>query len=97
MIIWEFAVREEHVEEFTAAYAADGDWANLFRRARGYVDTRLLRSAETSNLFLTIDRWESAACFEIFQEQFGAEYRTLDARFAGFTVSEKKLGVFSEE
>jgi heme-degrading monooxygenase HmoA len=96
IIIWEFTVREEHILEFISACGPNGDWANLFRRAEGYLGTELLRSSREPNIFLTIDRWESATRFEIFQERFGVEYKKLDARFESYTSSEKKVGVFSE-
>jgi heme-degrading monooxygenase HmoA len=96
IIIWEFAVRGTHIQEFTSAYGSNGDWANLFRRAEGYLGTQLLRSSREPDIFLTLDRWESATCFEIFQERFGAEYKKLDAQLEGYTSSEKKVGVFSE-
>jgi len=95
IIIWEFRVREEHIQEFSKACGSHGDWASLFRRVEGYLGTELLRSSDERDLFLTIDRWESAACFANFQERFGAEYQKLDARFEGYTLLEKKLGVFS--
>jgi quinol monooxygenase YgiN len=96
VILWEFTVREEYVQEFIGACGSDGDWAKLFRRAEGYLGTELLRSSDKPNIFLTVDRWESAACFETFQKRFGAEYKQLDARFERYTLSEKKVGVFSE-
>lgn len=96
IIIWEFTVQEEHIHEFMSACSSDGEWATLFRRADGYLGTQLLRSAQDPNIFLTVDRWESAACYEKFQERFGTEYKKLDAAFAGYTTAEKKLGVFSE-
>ncbi|MFZ1130280.1 MAG: antibiotic biosynthesis monooxygenase family protein [Terriglobales bacterium] len=96
IIIWEFTVREEHIQEFISAYNSNGDWANLFRRAEGFVGTELLRSSRQPNIFLTIDRWESGTCLEIFQERFGAEYKKLDTELEGYTWSEKKVGVFSE-
>jgi len=96
IIIWEFTVREEHIREFISAYGSDEDWAKLFRRADGYLGTELLRFSHEPNIFLTIDRWESATCFETFQERFSAEYRKLDTHFEGYTSSEEKLGIFSE-
>jgi heme-degrading monooxygenase HmoA len=96
IIIWEFTVREEHIQEFISAYGSSGDWDNLFRRAKGYLGTQLLRSSQEPNTFLTVDRWESSACFEIFQKRFGAEYKKLDTQLEGYTSSEKKVGVFSE-
>ncbi|MGB7928726.1 MAG: antibiotic biosynthesis monooxygenase family protein [Terriglobales bacterium] len=96
IIIWEFTVREEYIHEFVSAYGCNGNWANLFRRAEGYLGTELLRSSHEANVFLTVDRWESAARFDIFQERFGAEYKKLDTQLEGYTLSEKKVGVFSE-
>jgi quinol monooxygenase YgiN len=96
IIIWEFTVKEEHIKEFISAYRSNGDWATLFRRAQGYLRTELLRSFYKPNIFLTVDRWESATCFDIFEEQFGAEYKKLDARLEGYTSSEEKVGIFSE-
>jgi heme-degrading monooxygenase HmoA len=95
VIIWEFTVREEYIQEFISAYNANGNWASLFRRAEGYLGTELLRSSHDRNVFLTVDRWEGARCFEIFQERFGTEYKKLDTEFEAYTVSEKKLGIFS--
>jgi len=95
VIIWEFTVRQEHVQEFIRAYSSNGDWATLFRRAEGYLGTELLRSSAGPDIFLTIDRWESATCFDIFLKQFGAEYQKLDTQLEGYTLSEKKVGVFS--
>ena len=90
------AVGEEHIQEFISAYNSNGDWANLFRRAEGFLGTQLLRSSRDPSIFLTIDRWESATCFDIFQERFGAEYKKLDTQLEGYTSSERKVGVFSE-
>jgi len=94
VILWEFRVRNEHIQQFISAYDSDGDWAKLFRRAAGYLGSELLRSAEEPALFLTIDRWEDETCYTVFQHQFGAEYKNLDNRLGGLTSSEKKLGVF---
>jgi heme-degrading monooxygenase HmoA len=96
IIIWEFTVREQYIQEFTSACGSNGAWASLFRRAEGYLGTQLLHSSDEPNIFLTVDRWESASCFESFQERFAAEYKKLDTQFAPYTASEKKVGVFSE-
>ena len=94
-IIWEFTVREECIRQFTAAYGAGGDWANLFRRAKGFLGTELLRSCVEPNVFLTVDRWESASSFDMFQERFGTEYKNMDKQFACYTSSERRLGIFT--
>jgi heme-degrading monooxygenase HmoA len=97
VIIWEFTVRVEHVEQFVRAYGSNGDWASLFRLAPGFLGTQLLRSCHDAGVFLTVDRWENATCFEMFQERFAAEYKKLDARLEGYTLAERKVGVFEGE
>jgi len=96
IIIWQFTVQEEHIQEFTSAYGSNGSWANLFRRSEGYLGTQRLRSSNEPNNFLTIDRWENATCFETFLERFGAEYKKLDTQLEGYTSSEKNVGTSSE-
>lgn len=89
-------MQEEHVAQFLSAYGAEGDWAQLFRRAEGFVGTELLRSADHANVFVTIDRWRSRADFERFQQRFGAEYAALDERCEGYTREERALGRFED-
>lgn len=98
VILWEFAVRPEKTDAFVAAYRSDGAWAKLFARADGYLGTELVRSTETTaeSRFITIDRWKTPEDFTAFQKQFGAEYRSLDTQFEGLTISERKLGTFTE-
>jgi heme-degrading monooxygenase HmoA len=95
-IVWEFIVREESVEEFQAAYGPQGSWVKLFERAEGYLGTVLLRSDQASNKFLTIDQWEDDASYKRFRQQFAAEYAELDARLAGLTLSETRIGAFEQ-
>jgi len=70
VILWEFAVAPGKVEEFIAAYGAEGDWTRLFRRAEGFRSTRLLRSVDNPARFVTIDSWEDALSSERLQERF---------------------------
>ncbi|MEG9434346.1 antibiotic biosynthesis monooxygenase family protein [Terriglobus sp. ADX1] len=95
IILWEFVVPADARERFQQAYGPDGDWAQLFRRAKGYLGTELLHSDTAPEVFLTIDRWETASHFESFQRNFGREYRELDQKLEGISTSERKIGVFS--
>ncbi len=96
-IIWEFIARKDRLQEFVSAYRSDGAWAHLLRQAEGFRGTELLRGSQDPTRFLTVDRWETAACFERFQERFGAQYKELDARLGALTLSEKPLGTFSDD
>jgi heme-degrading monooxygenase HmoA len=95
-IVWEFIVREESLEEFQAAYGPQGSWVELFKRAEGYLGTVLLRSDQSANKFLTIDRWEGEVSYKRFRQQFAAEYAELDARLERLTVSETRIGAFEQ-
>jgi hypothetical protein len=94
-IVWEFTVRADRIVEFVSAYGNDGDWVRLFRRAEGFHGAELLCAVDDPCRFLTVDRWENTGRYAQFHEQFGAEYRALDARLVGITLSEKKLGTFT--
>ncbi len=72
-IVWQFAVEERNAEAFVAAYGPTGDWADLFRRAKGFRGTTLLRDAADPLRFVTVDRWDSVGDFERFQQVFGGE------------------------
>lgn len=97
VILWEFAVCPDRISEFVAAYGEDGDWAKLFHLSNGYLGTELLNAADSTNRFLTIDRWRSAKDFARFKDQSLMQYRELDAKFEGLAVKETHLGSFTSE
>jgi len=95
-IVWEFVVGDGSIEEFLAAYGPEGNWAKLFERGEGFMGTKLLRSDQERNTFLTIDRWRDSASYKEFRRRFAAEYAELDARFRPLTLSETRIGSFEE-
>ena len=92
--VWLFRPPPEHEERFVAAYAADGAWAALFRRARGYIGTELFRPAERGGPWMTIDRWADEAAFDSFKTQFGDEYQALDRELEGVAGEQTFIGAF---
>jgi heme-degrading monooxygenase HmoA len=94
--LWEFIVEPAQLEEFQRQYAPTGPWIALFRRAPGYLDTRLLRDRTDPRRFITIDRWTSAEAHRAFRSAFAREYAELDARCAHLTSRETALGEFAE-
>ena len=93
---WTYRVKAETREEFEKRYAADGDWAQLFAKARGYRGTRLLRDMREPGRYATVDRWESLEALEVFKQQFEREYEELDRKCGQLTVEETHVGVFEE-
>jgi heme-degrading monooxygenase HmoA len=91
-IIWSFLIRPEYEERFASIYGPRGDWARLFAKSPGYHGTQLLK--DSSKRYVTIDNWDSVADFDRFKQQFGDEYRALDALCEPLTQLEEKIGVF---
>jgi len=94
LVVWMFETKAGAEQDFIRAYGADGDWAQLFRRSTGYVDTALARDSEISGRFVTIDRWASRQAFEDFKASSKADYDALDARCQQLTRSERLIGHF---
>ena len=92
--LWAYRVSPETSDEFRDLYGPDGLWANLFRRAPGYVETRLLRDRSDSNRFVTIDHWESEEAFLSFRASFAEEFDHLDRLGERLTIEETNLGEF---
>lgn len=95
--LWKFRPADGRAEDFAAAYGSAGVWAQLFGRAAGYRGTQLLRPAEDDGWWLTIDRWVTKQDFEAFQDQFGEEYRALDAELESLCCEEQLVGTFEED
>jgi quinol monooxygenase YgiN len=92
--IWAFTVHPDHVDEFRAYYGEQGAWTQLFRRAHGYLGTRLLQDATERLRFVTIDTWSSVEDYEAFRASYASEYAALDRLCEGFTVEEALIGHF---
>jgi heme-degrading monooxygenase HmoA len=95
--VWKFRPPPAQEEEFAIAYGADGVWAALFGKARGYLGTSLYRPDEPGGWWMTIDCWSSGADFEAFGQAHGEEYRALDAELEGVAGEEAFVGAFEEE
>jgi heme-degrading monooxygenase HmoA len=96
-IVWQFTVEEQNVQAFITAYGPAGEWADLFRRAKGFRGTTLLRDTADPLRFVTEDRWDSLQDFEHFQEVFGSDYAGLDASLESLSGAEQLIGRFREE
>ena len=94
--IWKFRPPAGREDEFHAAYSGSGNWARLFEQAPGYRGTMLLRPVEAGGWWLTIDRWDTMAHFDAFQEDFGVQYRGLDEELEGVAGEEVFVGAFEE-
>lgn len=92
VIIWEYRVKAEHIEEFEKIYGARGEWAELFQKQNGYLGTELLRDPGDYQHYITIDRWISQKVYDDFLANRIDEYKKLDAGCNGLTNNETLLG-----
>ncbi len=80
--------------EFERVYGPNGEWAEFFRRGRGYIGTELLRDLEAPTRFLVVDRWESADAYNAFIAERREEYmERVDATRFHYD-SELRFGTF---
>jgi heme-degrading monooxygenase HmoA len=89
--VWEYQVPVDRTEAFTAAYAADGAWGELFGKATGFLGTELYRDAARADRFVTIDRWRDEQDWRSFLTTFGPAYGALDAQLEGLADAERSL------
>jgi heme-degrading monooxygenase HmoA len=89
-----FSYETHNAEEFERVYRTDGDWAEFFTGARGYIGTELLKDVEAPSRYLVIDRWESAEAYNEFVAANRDEYmrRVDETRF--LYDSELRFGTF---
>jgi len=96
IVIWEFQVRPEKEVEFERVYGPNGEWAQLFRRAAGYIRTDLLRDREVWGRYLVLDHWDCVAHYDAFRAAHSTEYSELDQRCEAITLREVRIGNFSD-
>ena len=91
-LVFSYQVHDE--PEFERVYGTNGEWAEFFRRARGYIGTELLHDVEAPSRYLVIDRWESADAYNAFVAAHRAEYmERVDATRFHYD-SELRFGTF---
>lgn len=97
LVLWEYEVKSGSEEKFEEVYGAGGAWARLFRRAKGYRETQLVRDTDRAGIYLTLDYWNSREEYEKFRMDFRKEYEELDKVGDGLTVRETRIGRFREQ
>jgi len=89
--LWEYEVKPGGEERFENAYGPDGDWVRLFRKDSHYYETRLVRDALRSGVYLTMDFWESRSAYEEFMAVHRSEYEAIDAKGESLTARERRI------
>jgi heme-degrading monooxygenase HmoA len=95
VVVWQFEIAEDKVQDFEAAYGPGGSWAQLFRHSPHYLGTELLRDAYIPGAYLTIDRWASEDDFRAFRKSHDRDYETLDRICDPLTSRETRVGAYT--
>ena len=94
MISIVFLYEAREADGFEQAYGAEGEWAQFFKSARGYIGTELLRDVEQPGRYVVIDRWESAATYNDFIETRREDYMRRGDEMSFHYVQELRFGTF---
>jgi heme-degrading monooxygenase HmoA len=91
-LVFSYEVRDP--AQFEAVYGPEGDWAQFFKGAHGYIGTELLRDVEAPGRYLVIDRWETADAYNAFVAERRDDYmRRVDE--TGFLYDQElRFGTF---
>jgi heme-degrading monooxygenase HmoA len=94
MIALVFSYEARDTDEFERVYGPEGEWAQFFRRGRGFVGTELLRDLENPGRYLVIDRWESADAYNAFIQAERDAYMRRSDETAFHYEQELRFGTF---
>ena len=92
--IWEYIVKDQCLTEFEKTYGPEGDWVQLFKKAKGYIATDLHRDVSNANRFVTVDSWNTKEDRDNFRKEYSKEFELLDEYCERFTEQEKPIGDF---
>jgi hypothetical protein len=91
VVIWRYEARD--AAAFARFYGAGGAWEKLFMQSPDFLDTEVLDGGD--GVFVTIDRWTSAAAYDAFLAARRADYLAIDAQAEALTLRETLVGRFN--
>ena len=94
--IWEYFVKEKFLFQFIEIYNPVGEWAQLFKKGKGYAGTKFYQDPDNPCRFITVDAWESKQLRDQFLIEFSEEYEILDKKCEPLIEDEKLIGDFNE-
>jgi heme-degrading monooxygenase HmoA len=93
-LVYEYLVGPDRVARFEEMYGPDGQWAEFFRGAVGYLGTELLRDLGRPGHYLVIDRWMSADAAARFIADRTEDYERRSDESAHLYLREVRVGAF---
>ena len=90
VILWRVRAVPGREAEVEAAFGDDGVWVRIFRTAKGFLGSELMRG--TDGVYLTIDRWLSEDAYREFREARADAYAATDSLCEALTIEETLIG-----
>lgn len=94
LILWEYEVKPGEEKAFEKAYGPEGAWVKLFQGDRHYRQTQLLKDAQRSTIYYTLDYWDNQDDYNRFKQNSQEKYAKLDKATESLTIRERNLGCF---
>ena len=93
-VIWQYQVKVGAEENFKALYNSNGEWVQWFKESPHFIRTDLMRSSESSDVFVTVDWWESKEAYEKFYNSNPKRREAIDSKGENYTLQEKRIGSY---
>jgi len=94
--IWKYVVNPQFLKAFEKLYGPTGAWVQLFKTGDGYLGTELMWVTGQTNVYMTIDKWESMGQYHNFYNLHKKLIDEIDQQGDALTLSEEKLGWFEQ-
>jgi heme-degrading monooxygenase HmoA len=96
-VFYRYSVHPSQVRAFEHAYGPTGPWVALFSPHPGYRRTRLFRHKSESNIYVTVDVWDSKSDYDRFRVICADEYARLGRELRLLYIEELFLGYYEGE
>lgn len=94
IVVWEFTVKPDRIEDFESFYRPDGPWTALFHKYPGFVSTTLMKDLRNPRRYVVADRWTSQKLYDEFKKIAAGPYDDLTTRGHRMIDKETEIGRF---
>lgn len=94
VIVWEYRVKADRIEDFESFYRPDGPWTGLFRKGPGFVSTTLMKDLRDPLRYIVADRWTGERLYDEFRQANQRAYDELSDRGHRLIERETEIGRF---
>jgi hypothetical protein len=92
--ICEFLAKPGYEKQFETIYGPEGDWAQIFKRSKGFLRTELNIDRDRPGRYLTADYFISLEEYDKCLNDNREAYQALDRRCEAVRASESVIGSF---